>query len=74
MIVSTEGNFAMIRLGVVQHLEEIKNLCSSWGLDGIDKFTLIARDPEKESMILVVTNEDDMTAAFEAALKKTSQV
>jgi hypothetical protein len=45
------------KLDIAEKLIEIEDRCKAWGLP-ITKLTMIARDPNNDKMLVVLTNED----------------
>ena len=56
----------LLRLQVACRLEGIHELCKEAGLDGLSRFTLIARDPDDDTLCILVTNEPNNEAVQEA--------
>lgn len=62
---------ASLNLDIAEKLCEVEDLCKSYGLPRLTRFTLIARDPENDEMVVVVTNEPGgYGPALEAARKQ----
>ena len=61
-----------LRLDIAGKLCEIEDLCKARNLE-MPRVTLIARDPDRPGMIVVVTNEpgDELAQAFDAAMNLT---
>jgi hypothetical protein len=55
---------------IAGHLVELQKILDSWSLAKCTNLTFIARDPDNDNMIVVVTNEKgSIKAACEAALR-----
>lgn len=48
---------ASLRQHITMRLVQIEGVCRNYGLPEITNFTLIARDPNNDKMVIVVTNE-----------------
>lgn len=65
-------------LSLQRHIElrlvQIEETCVRYGLPGIQRFTLIARDPSNDRMLIVITNEDAEGVKAAASLAVDSGV
>ena len=65
-----EEKVRRLRQEVAEKCCEIEDICQEWGLSKITAITVIARDPQNENMVIVVTNDEQgLKSAFDAALK-----
>lgn len=68
---NTEESKIQLNLDIAEKLLEIEDLCRSYHFPQLTRYTLIARDPANDEMIVVVTNEpsDEFESALDAAFK-----
>ncbi|HEX8090030.1 MAG TPA: hypothetical protein VF762_14310 [Blastocatellia bacterium] len=60
-----------LRHEIASHLCKIERICHEYNLTAISRFTVVARDPANDEMIICITNEPDaeLQAAFDGAIK-----
>lgn len=51
-----------------RQLNIVKRLCQHWGAGNLTHITIIARDPEDDTVSLVVSHERDITDACRVAM------
>ena len=59
-----------LRERVAIKLDALQQQLKSYGLKSMSSLTLIARDPANDEMMICVSNDDDLSHAFEIVLKK----
>ena len=66
------SNMQAFQRQIAVRLVEIEDEMKGWGLP-MSKFTLIARDPNNDKMIIVLTNEDEAGLSYAATLAVNQQ-
>lgn len=66
------SNMQAFQQHIAVRLVEIEDEMKGWGLP-MSKLTLIARDPNNDKMIVVLTNEDEAGLAYAATLAVNQQ-
>ena len=64
---TTEEKLEFLKAEIAGHLGQIDGTLEEWGLD-LRCLTLIARDPDDDESVVVVSNDDE-AEAFEVARK-----